>query len=318
MQSSERADPLDQEPLWALVGPTASGKTSLSLALAERTGAELVSMDSMLVYRGLDIGTAKPSPEERARVPHHLIDLVPVGEVFDASRWLAAAREAVEDCRLRDRRALFVGGTGFYLAALLQGLFEGPAPDPELRAELEARAASAPQELHAELLEVDPESAARLHPNDVRRVVRALEVFHQTGSTLTSLQQQWNRASTRVPRARLIGLEVPTSRLDERIRLRVVQMLEEGWIEEACAARASEPARGAAQALGYAEVLQLADGELTREEAIDLITLRTRQFARRQRTWYRRFPIHWLPFDAPDLVQRAEALLLSGGGTDRA
>ena len=300
-------DPLERAPLCALVGPTACGKTALSLAACERAGAEVLSMDSMLVYRGLDIGTAKPTPEEQARVPHHLLDLVEVGEVFDASRWLAAARDAVEDCLARGRRALFVGGTGFYLAALLRGLFEGPPPDPAIRGALEQRAAEDPGGLHAELERVDPASAARLHPHDTRRVVRALEVLEQTGRRLSSWQEQWAAPAARAQRARLVGLEVPVEELDARIRTRAGLMLEQGWQEEAERARRAGLARGAAQALGYAEVLDLADGVLSRAEALDAVALRTRQFARRQRTWYRKFAIEWLPAADPGRLERALA-----------
>jgi tRNA dimethylallyltransferase len=300
-------DPLEREPLCALVGPTACGKTALSLEACERAGAEVLSMDSMLVYRGLDIGTAKPTAAERARVPHHLLDLVEVGEVFDASRWLAAARDAVDDCLARGRRALFVGGTGFYLAALLRGLFEGPPPDPAIRGPLEQRAAEDPGGLHGELARVDPASAARLHANDTRRVVRALEVLEQTGRTLSSWQEQWAAPAARAQRARLVGLEVPVAELDARIRTRAGVMLDQGWQEEAERARVEGLARGAAQALGYAEVLDLADGVLSRSDALEAIALRTRQFARRQRTWYRKFAIEWLPAAAPDRLERALA-----------
>ena len=300
-------DPLERAPLCALVGPTACGKTALALEACERVGAEVLSMDSMLVYRGLDVGTAKPSPEELARVPHHLIDLVEVGEVFDASRWLAAARDAVDDCLRRGRRPLFVGGTGFYLAALLKGLFEGPPPDPAIREPLEQRGREDPEGLHQELQEVDPESAERLHVNDVRRVVRALEVLQQTGRALSSWQDQWAAPPARAQRARLVGIEVSTEQLDQRIRQRAARMLEDGWVAEAERARTHGLARGAAQALGYAEVLDLADGVIDEGQALDAIALRTRQFARRQRTWYRKFSIEWLPAGAPELLATALA-----------
>lgn len=300
-------DPLERAPLCALVGPTACGKTALALEACDRAGAEVLSMDSMLVYRGLDVGTAKPTIEEQARVPHHLIDLVEVGEVFDASRWLAEARDAVDDCLTRGRRPLFVGGTGFYLAALLKGLFEGPPPDPAIREPLEQRGREDPEGLHRELQEVDPDSAARLHANDVRRVVRALEVLEQTGRTLSSWQDQWSAPPARARRARLVGLEVETERLDQRIRQRAARMLEDGWVAEAERARTRGLARGAAQALGYAEVLDLADGVITEEQALDAIALRTRQFARRQRTWYRKFAIEWLPAGDSALLARALA-----------
>lgn len=305
-------DILERTPLRFLVGPTASGKTALALELCRRTGAEVVSLDSMLVYRGLDIGTAKPTRAERAAVPHHLLDLVGPEERFDVQQFLTALREVLLDLERRGVPALCVGGTGFYLAAVLRGLFEGPPVDTRLRAKLEAHArAIGPERLHAELQGIDAESAARLHPHDTRRVVRALEVFAQTGRTLADWQQEWGREpSARERGARLVGLAVETDELDRRIRLRTEQMLADGWREEALAVRAG-PGFGpsAAQALGYAEVLAWADGELTRDEASQRIALQTRQFARRQRTWYRKFPIEWLPADAPDRVERALALL---------
>lgn len=296
------ADPLEREPLRVLVGPTASGKTELALALAERAGAEILSLDSMLVYRGMDVGTAKPSAEERARVRHHLIDVASPAERYDVSRYLREARAALADVLDRGRRALFVGGTGFYLAALLRGLFDGPELDPGLRAELEDRAREVgPQALFDELRAVDPTSAERLHPNDVRRVVRALEVHAQTGRPLSAWQREWVDApAPRALRARLVGLARPAEELEQRIVARTAAMLDAGWVEEARAVRV-DPGLGpsAIQALGYAEVLALADGALDREQAVATIALRTRQFARRQRTWYRKFPILWLPADDP-------------------
>lgn len=305
-------DVLDREPLRVLVGPTASGKTALGLALAERAGAEILSLDSMLVYRGLDVGTAKPTAAERARVRHHLLDLVSPAERYDVQRYLADARAALADVYARGRRALFVGGTGFYLAALVRGLFEGPPVDAALRGRIEARAAAqGPGPLHAELAAVDPDSAERIHPNDVRRVIRGIEVFEQTGRPLSAWQREWGATpSPRVERARLVGLALETPELDRRIRLRTDAMLDAGWRDEARAVSAGEGfGPSARQALGYAEVLAWADGALTREAARERIALRTRQFARRQRTWYRKFPIRWLDPDDPAVVERAlEAL----------
>ncbi len=295
-------DVLDRVPLRALVGPTASGKTSLALELCRQSGAEVVSLDSMLVYRGLDIGTAKPTAAERAAVPHHLIDLVEPNERFDVQQFLAALRTALVDLERRGVPALLVGGTGFYLAAVLRGQFDGPPVDAELRKELEARAVElGPERLHEELAAVDPASAARLHPRDVRRVVRALEVQRQTGQPLSAWQQEWGgERSARERRARLVGLELGPDELDRRIRARTAAMLDAGWREEALAVRAG-PGFGptAVQALGYREVLAWADGALTRAEAEAAIALRTRQFARRQRTWYRKFALSEVPADAP-------------------
>lgn len=303
-----------EEPLRILVGPTASGKTALALELAEASGAEIVSLDSMLVYRGMDIGTAKPTAAEQARVPHHMIDVVEPDVRYDVQAFLRRAEEALDGIRQRGRPALFVGGTGFYLAALLRGLFEGPPVDTELRAAIERRAGEiGPEALHAELAEVDPASAARLHPADVRRVVRGLEVWQQTGRALSDWQTEWKGAPRpRLESARLLGLHLETPELDRRIRRRTDVMLDAGWQEEALRIR-EHPGFGpsAIQALGYSTVLEWADGERGRGETAELIALRTRQFARRQRTWYRKFEIEWLPADQPSVPGAARILGLT-------
>lgn len=285
-------DPLDAQRLCCLVGPTAAGKSALALEVAMRAEAEIVSLDSMQVYLGMDIGTAKASAEERARVPQHMLDLVEPSERYDVQRYLRELRQVVSDIHARGRRALFVGGTGFYLAALLRGLFEGPPVDLEIRTRLESRALEeGGAALHAELLRRDARSAARLHPNDTRRLVRALEVLEQTGRTLSDWQREWSaERGVRERAARVVGLALDTPVLDARIRARTAVMLDAGWREEALAVRAG-PGFGptAVQALGYAEVLAWADGEVGRATTLDRIALRTRQFARRQRTWYRKF-----------------------------
>jgi tRNA dimethylallyltransferase len=315
------------DALHFLVGPTASGKSELALAVAERAGAEIVSLDSMLVYRGMDIGTAKPGRDARARVAHHALDLVEPSQTFTVQDYLAAARTALDSIAGRGKRALFVGGTAFYLKTLTHGLFEGPEVDPALRASLEARIAERGRDaVHAELAALDPRSAARIHPNDVKRVVRALEVWHQTGRTLSAWQNEWGwHAEASEPDKssahRIVGLAVPTPVLDARIRARTTTMLDAGWVDEARAVRA-DPGFGAtaAQALGYAEVLRLADGELDRGQAELAIATRTRQFARRQRTWLRKFPaLAWIETgaargpdkarDPADLVGEVSALL---------
>ena len=299
--------------LHALVGPTASGKTALALAVAERAGAEVVSLDSMQVYRGMDIGTAKATREERQRVPHHMLDLVEPSERFDVQRFLAALAPVLEDVDARGARVLFVGGTAFYLKALTHGLFDGPPADLELRASLEVElAARGAEALHAELAAVDPVSAARLHPNDTRRVLRGLEVHRQTGRPLSEAQQQWGwqGGESEGCARRLVGVGRSVEELDERIRSRASDMLDAGWAEEAAAIRdGCGFGETAIQALGYSQVLRLLAGELTREECCAEIGLRTRQFARKQRTWYRKFEdIVWLDAGAP-LEQRVERAL---------
>ena len=206
-----------------------------------------------------------------------------------------------------------MGGAGFYLAALVRGLFEGPAVDRELRAKIEARAREEGGEaLFAELERRDPPTAQRLHPNDLRRVVRALEVLEQTGQALSEWQREWGGVrGPREQRARIVGLELSPEALDRRIAARTEAMLAAGWREEALALRTGGGlGPGATQALGYRDVLAWADGEIAREETARRIALSTRQFARRQRTWYRKFEVHWIPADADDRVDRALAWLV--------
>lgn len=296
-RGSDASDPLDRQPLRILVGATATGKTALALEVAERAGAEVLSLDSMLVYRGLDIGTAKPSPAQRARVRHHLVDLVEPSEPYDVQRYLADLRAALAEVQGRGRRALLVGGTGFYLAAVLRGLFEGPPVDRGLRARIEGRARDVGSEaLHLELARVDPVSAAKIHPNDAKRVVRALEVLEQTGRSLADWQREWGaERGARERQARLLGLRLDRAELDRRIAARTAAMLDAGWREEAVAVRAGSGfGPSARSALGYDAVLEWADGRMERAQVQEHIALRTRQFARRQRTWYRKFDVHWL------------------------
>jgi tRNA dimethylallyltransferase len=288
------ADPLDQDTLLFLVGPTASGKSELAPGVARALGAEVLSLDSMLVYRGMDVGTAKPGPELRARVPHHLIDLVGPEERFHVARYAELARAAVRDCQARGVRALFVGGTPLYMQALIFGLFAAAPHEPELRAALEARAreVGAPA-LHAELARSDPAAAARLHPHDAKRIVRALEVLQQTGRKLSEWQQEWSGSGRR---RRIAALLPAPGELERRIPERTRHLLARGWVEEARAIAAG-PGFGpsAIQALGYREVLELAAGKIEREACALRIDQKTRQLARRQRTWLRRFPeIAWV------------------------
>lgn len=284
---------LERTHFRCLVGPTASGKTELSLALAERLGAELVSLDSMQVYRGMDIGTAKASAAERERVPHHMLDLVDASERYDVQAFQRDLLDVLADLESRGVVPLFVGGTAFYLKALTEGIFDGPPVDEAVRAALEAEYVAVGGEvLHRRLAELDPASAGRIHANDRKRLIRALEVHAQTGRSLSDWQREWGwHGVSRAPRRRtLVGLEVPRDALAERIEARIEAMLDAGWCAEALRVRAScgfGPT--AIQALGYAEALQLADGELTRAEFVERVSAKTRQFARKQRTWYRKF-----------------------------
>lgn len=293
-------DPLRGVRLRALLGPTAVGKSALALDVAERSGAEIVSLDSMLVYRGMDVGTAKPSVAERARVRHHMIDLVETDERYDVQRYLKDLAPVLDDARERGVPIVFTGGTGFYLKILVEGLFEGPDVDADLRESLMRRAHDEGNEaLHAELARVDPRSAARIHANDTKRVVRGLEVYLQTGRALSDWQTQWGvtDAARGVSTRRLVGLDAPVDELDRRIRRRARAMFDAGWADEAAAVRAGRGFGSTSiQALGYADALDVYDGRRSVEEAVDAVARATRQFARRQRTWYRKFhDIAWFP-----------------------
>ena len=297
-----------------LIGSTASGKSALALRLCEVFEAELLSLDSMQVYRGMDIGTAKPTLEEQARLRHHLIDLVEPHERYDVQRFVRDFRAARDDCRGRGVRAIAVGGTGLYLQALLRGMFDGPPPDMALRDALKARVRDEGlATLVDELARVDPESAARIHPNDEKRVLRALEVHHQTGRAMSDWQREWKAVPR--PQAKVVGLSRPVPELDRRIRARTEEMLDAGWVEEARAVRDGAGfGPTAVQALGYREVLALADGELARPAASEAIALATRQFARRQRTWFRRFEAFWVRLEEASATSQSDCDPLELGG----
>jgi tRNA dimethylallyltransferase len=279
----------------ALVGPTGAGKTSVALQLAERWGAEIVNCDSRQVFRGLDIGTAKPTAAERGRVPHHLFDVVDPDQRFDAARYAALARAAIADIRRRGRRVLVVGGTGLYLKALRVGLFAGPAADAALRARLLAEEAAAPGTLHARLARVDPPTAARLAVRDRVRLVRALEVFERTGRPLSA----WHAAQARdeLP-MRVVGLHVPRAALYARLDARAAAMLAAGLLDEIRAlwARGYGPELPALRSIGYREMGAHLRGAMDRAAALAAMQRATRRFAKRQLTWFRADPsVEWLP-----------------------
>jgi tRNA dimethylallyltransferase len=285
-----------------LTGPTACGKSALALELAERINAEIIALDSMTVYRGMDIGTAKPTLEVRARVPHHLIDVLDPWESLTVAWWLERAVAACRDITSRGKRAILVGGTPFYLKALLFGLFPGPPANTELRNRLERAARSEGNAtLHQRLAEVDPRTAARLHPNDVRRVIRALEVHALTGKPISEWQQNWDtpafasQPESAPPPIQIpaVVLELPREELHQRINRRVEAMVAAGWLDEVRKLRElPHPlSREARQALGYRELLAFLDGSMPDwEETTESIRTHTRQFAKRQLTWFRHIP----------------------------
>jgi len=280
---------------WFLAGPTASGKTAVSIQLAQRIQAEILCLDSMTIYRGMDIGTAKPTLAERSQVPHHLCDIIGPHEEFSVADYLHVAESCCQDILDRGRIPLFVGGTGLYLRSVLRGVFQGPPADWALRQRLEALAQKhGPDWLHTELQVVDPATAARLHPNDARRIIRALEVHQLTGQPLSIHQQQGPADEASRPR-HVCWLSPPRDWLNQRIDQRVITMFATGLLAEVRQLqRLSQPmSRTARQALGYKEILDWLeatgndDAPLPPPDVIAEIQLRTRQFAKRQHTWFR-------------------------------
>jgi tRNA dimethylallyltransferase len=291
-------------PIVLILGPTAGGKTDLAVELASRlpgepVGGECICADSMQVYRGMDIGTAKPTADQRAAAPHHLLDLLdPREEGFSVDTWLGLARQAIDEARQRRRHPIVVGGTNLYVQALLEGLLEGPAPQPELRTKLEA---ADPAALRRRLEAIDPVAAARIHPNDRKRTIRAVEVYELTGRRISEMQRQWHRGESRRD-VRIVGLDYSVEATNRRINARVGAMIRDGFVQEVRGlVHGGGLGRQAAEALGYRQVLDHLAGRLSLEEAIEQIKIRTRRFARQQRTWLRRFRVHphavWIPAD---------------------
>jgi tRNA dimethylallyltransferase len=275
----------------AILGPTASGKSELGLALAERLSGEIVCCDSMQVYRGMDIGTGKPTPAEQARCPHHLLDLVDPDEPFHAAAWATRARAVIDDIRSRGRTPLIAGGTGLYFRALREGLFDAPPPDPVIRARHPAEAVllGVPA-LHRRLVETDPEAAAKIRPGDLVRTSRALEVYEQTGIPISELRRRAPRPL--FPwRLFVVILDYPLAKLRTLIQGRVERMMAAGLLAEVEALRKAGFGRTRAMAaLGYKQLGQHLDGLLTLQEAVAQTKTATSAYARRQRTWFRREP----------------------------
>jgi tRNA dimethylallyltransferase len=318
------ANTLDPAPpaldCWYLTGPTAAGKTQVGMELAERLGAEIVSLDSMALYQEMDIGTAKPAALDRSRVPHHLLDLVPPTEEFSLSEYIDAAHAAIGQIKSRGREVLFVGGTPLYLKSLLRGVYQGPPADWDFRQQIDRELQTLPlTALHERLQVIDPLLAAKLHPNDKRRIVRGLEVFKLTGQRLSHLQTQFDEGRPAAA-VKVFVLSWPRDELHRRIDARVEQMFAAGLVEEVqrLLAKYGSLSRTAMQAVGYREVIEYLRGQGTgnggrgigrnsefRMEnsepatqrpapspanlsaCIDRVKARTRQFARRQETWFR-------------------------------
>lgn len=274
---------------WYVTGATASGKTVVAVELAGRLDAEIVSLDSMAIYRGMDIGTAKPSADQRHQVPHHLLDIVDPVEEFTVTRYRELALQTIREIRGRGKRVVFAGGTALYLKALLRGVFEGPPANQDFRAAIEDELQSVPlAALHRRLEQVDPVTADRVHPHDKRRIIRALEVFSTTGVPISHMQ---NEFETEHPAddCRVFALRHPRDILHQRIGDRVDQMFADGLVDEVRGLldHWGQPGRTAAQAVGYREVIaHLCEG-VSLEETRDRVLVRTRRFARHQETWFR-------------------------------
>jgi tRNA dimethylallyltransferase len=272
---------------YVLTGPTGSGKSALGLALAERLNAEIICMDSMVVYRGMDTGTAKPTREERQRIPHHVLDVLDPWENGSVAWWLRDAKKSAADISKRGKRVLIVGGTPLYLKAFVHGMFAGPPVDRSLRQELESQSIEA---LRQKLTIADPVAAQRIHRNDRKRLVRALEIYQQTQRPISSLQQQFQT------RQRLqhtpLWLNWPRELLYQRIENRTDAMLAQGWLEEVrnLLALPRSLSKEAAQAAGYRELADHLHGKMSWEQTVTTIKTRTRQLAKRQLTWLRNFP----------------------------
>jgi tRNA dimethylallyltransferase len=294
-------------PVVAVVGPTAAGKTELSLDLAERLGGEIVNTDAMQVYRGMDVGTAKLPVADRRGIRHHLLDLLDVKDPATVAEFQRWAREVIADCRGRGVTPVLVGGSALYTRAILDR-FEFPGTDPDVRAKLERQlAAVGPEALHRRLAAADPDAAARIIPSNGRRVVRALEVIVITGRPFSASLPEHTYF---YDDAHQVGVDIPRPVLDERIERRVRHMWDAGLVDEVrrLADEGLREGRTANRALGYQQVLRLLDGEISEEEAIEQTVAGTRRFARRQDSWFRKDPrITWVRWDDPDRAAKAVA-----------
>ena len=292
-------------PVLAVVGPTAAGKSDLSLDLAERLGGEVVNTDAMQVYRGMDVGTAKLPEADRRGIPHHLLDVLEVSEPATVAQFQRWAREVIDDCRARGVTPVLVGGSALYTRAILDR-FEFPGTDPAVRHQLEQELAeTGPVALHRRLVALDAEASARIIPTNGRRVVRALEVIAITGrpfsASLPALTYHYDGAHQ-------VGVDIPRPVLDERIAWRVQRMWGAGFVEEVrrLADHGLREGRTANRALGYRQVLAFLDGELTEDQAKEQTVVGTRRFARRQDSWFRKDPrITWVDWDDPDRADKA-------------
>jgi len=298
-----------------ILGVTAVGKGSLAFDLAKTIGGEIISIDSMKVYRRMDIGTAKPSPERRSRISYHLIDVVEPSDAFSVDQFLDHTRAAVSQIQSRGKHVIACGGTAMYIKALLYGLFDAPASDPAIRQKLLQEADNVGLEkLHLRLCTVDPEAAGRIHRNDQKRIIRALEVFELTGKPISHFQRQWSSPAS--DDWLVIGLKRDKEIESKRINLRVKLMIEKGLKQEV-ESLLSEPAplsMQAAAAIGYAEMIRHIQGRISLDEAIEQIKVNSRKLAKAQRTWFKTFQnVHWIELSedasAEEVLQKTLSVL---------
>jgi len=275
------------EKIVFIVGPTGVGKTDLAVAVAARIGAEIVSADSMAVYRQMNIGVAKPNPNQRRLIRHHLIDVVDIDQGFTVAKYRKLALTAIKQIRARGNVPLVVGGTGLYIKAITGGLFKGPAADWKLRKSLQQQEQQQPGSLHSQLQIIDPVAARKLDPKDIRRIIRAIEIYRHTGDPISSLQTQWQQSQLQCLK---LGLTMNRSELYRRIEQRCDRMIEQGLIEETkqLIQLGIERNRTAMQAIGYKEIIRWLEGEITREKAIADFKTASRRLAKRQLTWFRK------------------------------
>lgn len=287
-----------------IVGPTGSGKSAVAMAVAEALDAEIVAIDAFTVYRGMDIGTAKPSVADRAAVAHHMVDVLGPGEVCTVEWFQSAARAAVDDVVLRGRVPLLVGGSGLYFRAVVDPL-EFPPTDSGVRNRITARYSDQPERAHADLTAVDPDAASRMDPSNARRAIRALEVHELTGRLFSDWRRAWDQWRSIYPGLAVVGIDTQRPALAAMLDARVDRMLAEGWLDECRRLAEGDLSPTARQAIGYAELLDHLDGNLPLDEAVVAIKARTRQYAARQDRWFRGDPrVQWSTADdAPDLVR---------------
>ena len=307
--------------LICICGPTASGKTALSVALAKQLHTEIISADSMQIYRGMDIGTAKPTAEERQGVPHHLLDVCAPGEPFSVARYVELADAAAQDVLSRGMVPIVAGGTGLYMDALIEcSTFSGDETDLSVREKYQRMAAEQGNEaVHAFLAKVDPEGAGRLHPNNLKRVIRALEVYEQTGMTIDAFNRLHKRPAPKYAALKIGICPAERQTLYDRIDLRVDQMLADGLLEETKRLLDSGALAGtAAQAIGYKELLGYLQGDAPLADCVALLKQRSRNYAKRQLTWLKRDDnIHWIYYnngeELPAILQEATEYLQKHG-----